>query len=87
MLENQLVLKQQSRSLAQIEKHLNDRKVIRPTREELSSLIWSKPTTTLAKHFGVSDNAISKWCKYYGIDKPGRGHWKKMESVTGFGPA
>lgn len=26
-------------------------------------MIRSKPFTTLAKEFGVSDNAIRKWCK------------------------
>ena len=55
-------------------------KVDWPTREELSKLVWEKPTTQLSIHFGVSDVAISKWCKSYGISKPPRGYWAKQES-------
>jgi hypothetical protein len=33
------------------------------TRKELYELIWSKPMTTVAKDFGVSDVWISKICK------------------------
>jgi hypothetical protein len=52
-------------------------KTLRPTKEELSTLVWQHPTSRLAEHFGVSDNAVAKWCKKYGIDKPGRGYWQK----------
>ena len=38
------------------------RLVERPSREELKSLIRTLPFTTLATRFGVSDNAIRKWC-------------------------
>lgn len=34
----------------------------RPSREELKNLIRSTPFTTIGKKFGVSDNAIRKWC-------------------------
>lgn len=51
------------------------RRVIRPSKEELKKLIWTKPTTHIAKNFGVSDKAVEKWCKAYGIDKPPRGYW------------
>ena len=43
------------------------RKVERPSKEELNELIRSKPFTTIAKDYGVSDKAIVKWCKYYGL--------------------
>lgn len=33
-----------------------------------------------AEEFGVSDQAISKWCKCYGISKPPRGYWAKLNS-------
>jgi hypothetical protein len=39
--------------------------------------VWEKPTTQIAKDFGVSDKAIEKWCKTYGIEKPARGYWVK----------
>lgn len=43
--------------------HLKQRKVTRPTREELKCLIRSKPFTQIGKEFNVSDSAIRKWCK------------------------
>lgn len=57
------------------------RRTIRPSKEELKKLIWTKPTTHIAKDFGVSDKAVEKWCKAYGIDKPPRGYWAKLASV------
>lgn len=35
----------------------------RPTREELKNMIRTLPFTQIANKFGVSDNAIRKWCK------------------------
>ena len=57
------------------------RKTEWPTPEELQKLVWEKPTTQIAKDFGVSDNAISKWCKNYDITKPSRGYWAKQKSL------
>ena len=37
------------------------------TREDLKDLIRTTPFTTIAKQFGVSDNAIRKWCKKYDL--------------------
>ena len=34
----------------------------------------------IGEMFGVSDNAVNKWCKLYGIKKPGRGDWEKIKS-------
>lgn len=48
-----------------------------PTPEELTHLIWSMPTTKVAQWFGVSDVAVAKRCKKYGIQKPPRGYWAK----------
>lgn len=56
---------------------LSARKVERPSKEELQKLLWEKPTTLVAKDFGVSDKAIAKWAKSYGLSKPPRGYWKK----------
>lgn len=55
--------------------NLRNRKVIRPSKEELEKLVWEKPTAQLALLFGVSDKAIGKWCHSYGISKPPRGYW------------
>ena len=57
------------------------RRVERPSKEQLELLVWSIPTTKIAKSFGVSDVAVSKWCKIYEIDKPPRGYWAKMEGL------
>lgn len=56
---------------------LSLRKVERPSKEELQKLLWEKPTLQLAKQFGVSDKAIEKWAKAYGLTKPPRGYWSK----------
>lgn len=41
--------------------------VTRPSREELKSLIRSKSFVDLGKIYGVSSNAIKKWCKNYNL--------------------
>ena len=37
------------------------------TREELKDLIRTTPFTQIGNQFGVSDNAIRKWCKNYNL--------------------
>lgn len=39
----------------------------RPSREELKDLIKNYPFTTISSKYGVSDNAVRKWCKSYGL--------------------
>lgn len=56
------------------------RKVVRPKKEELFRMVWDRPTSQIAKELNVSDKAISKWCKSYGISKPSRGYWAKKRS-------
>jgi hypothetical protein len=60
-------------------------RVERPTKNELEQLVWTKPTTHIAKQFGVSDSAVTKWCRQYGIEKPTRGYWQKR--AAGLEPA
>lgn len=43
--------------------HIKDRKVERPSRDQLKELIRTLPFTTIGKQFNVTDNAIRKWCK------------------------
>ena len=45
----------------------HQRVIVRPSREELKQLIRSIPFTTIGKQYGVSDNAIRKWCKAYNL--------------------
>lgn len=58
---------------------LASRRTVRPSKEELEKMIWTKPTSQIAKDFGVSDKAVEKWCKAYGIEKPPRGYWAKKQ--------
>lgn len=46
---------------------IKQRKVLRPSREELQFLIKNTPFTTLGKKYNVSDNAVRKWCKRYNL--------------------
>ncbi len=55
------------------------RKVMRPAKEELQELLWSIPTSCVAKQFNISDNAVAKWAKSYGLSKPPRGYWSKKK--------
>ncbi|MEW6230475.1 MAG: hypothetical protein AB1700_20715, partial [Bacillota bacterium] len=52
----------------------------RISNEELERLVWSMPTRTPAREFGVSDVAIAKRCKSAGIPKPPRGFWAEVEA-------
>jgi len=42
--------------------NIAQQKVKRPNRENLKNLIRNKPFTVIGNIFGVSDNAIRKWC-------------------------
>jgi hypothetical protein len=64
----------------EIENFLSRRKVNRPTKEELTKLVWELPSSKLSDRFGVSDKSISKWCEFYGISKPPRGYWSKIKN-------
>lgn len=51
---------------AEIKKSLKDaNKPLRPSREELKFLIRNYPFLQIGKKYGVSDNAIRKWCIKY----------------------
>ena len=38
-----------------------------PPKEELEKLIYAIPFIKIGKMYGVSDNAVRKWCKGYGL--------------------
>lgn len=50
--------------------------------EVLQDLVWSMPTTKVAKLFNVSDVAVSKRCKLLGVTKPPRGYWSQLKAGT-----
>lgn len=45
------------------------RRVERPSRDEFKQLIRTTPFTTIGKQFGLSDNAIRKWCDSYNLPR------------------
>lgn len=47
--------------------HHLQRKCEWPSQEELRDLICQYPILQIAKRYGVSDNAVRKWCKNYGL--------------------
>lgn len=40
-----------------------------PSRDELKKLIRTTPFTVIGKQFGVSDNAVRKWCDKYNLPR------------------
>lgn len=47
---------------------LGSRKVKRPSRAELAELLEEHANfCALGRLFGVSDNAVRRWCRYYGL--------------------
>lgn len=57
------------------------RKVTRPTRDELIDDISKLPMIWVGAKYGVSDNAVRKWCKAYRIEIPR----KKFRAVSSSG--
>jgi uncharacterized Zn finger protein (UPF0148 family) len=47
---------------------VNTRKAERPSKEDLENLIDTTPMIKIGKMFNVSDNAVRKWAKSYGIN-------------------
>lgn len=85
--------KSEKRTFPHIDKRLGRKpdkphthKIVWPDKESLSRLVWSKPTSHLAKELGVSDAAINKRCIRHGITKPPAGYWLKRVGDTGFEP-
>lgn len=57
----------------------------RPSKEELENLISTIPYTKIGELYGVSDNAIKKWCQTYNIKLPNRlGYWARLRYKNGW---
>ncbi len=50
------------------------------TRNEIYELLWSEASKKVAFRIGISDVALGKWCKQYGVPKPPVGYWAKVAS-------
>ena len=59
---------------------INATKITWPSVEEMTRLVFEKPSSQLAKDLGVSDSAIHKFCKKHNIAKPERGYWTKIQN-------
>ncbi len=46
---------------------IKQRRVERPSKEELSKMLIEKTFSDIGRIYGVSDNAIRRWCKWYGL--------------------
>lgn len=58
-----------------------NRKVERPNKEILQKEVLEQPFTKLGEKYGVSDNAVRKWCKSYDITIPySLGYWSKQRA-------
>jgi hypothetical protein len=55
-----------------------EQKKIIMKREDLYEQVWSKPMTTLAKEYNISDVGLAKICKKLNIPKPEPGYWAKV---------
>lgn len=47
----------------------NRRVVERPSKDELKTMIRNETFVSIGRKYGVSDNAIRKWCDFYGLPK------------------
>lgn len=47
--------------------YLNKRKVKRPSKEQLKKDIFTKPMELVGEKYGVTGNAVRKWCRNYGL--------------------
>lgn len=59
-----ILLKTSNSQYCSICSKIKQRTVERPNRNELKQLIRTTPFTTIGKQYGVTDNAIRKWCKF-----------------------
>ena len=47
--------------------NVHNRKCVHPSKEELKKMITSQSMLSIGKNYGVSDNAVRKWCKKYNL--------------------
>jgi predicted amidophosphoribosyltransferase len=47
--------------------HYANRKVLRPSREELEEILRKESLVSIGRKYRVSDNTIKKWAKGYGL--------------------
>lgn len=50
------------------------------SRKELYDLVWSKPMSTIALEYGLSDRGLAKLCARNSIPVPPRGYWARKDA-------
>lgn len=60
--------------------HFETMAPVNTTRAAIYQLVWSKPMSSVAKDFGISDVALKKICVKHRIPSPSRGYWAKKEA-------
>jgi integrase len=58
----------------------NHKEIAWPTKAALTSLVWKKPLTHVAKEIGVSDVALRNHCVKMGLELPSKGHWARTRA-------
>lgn len=56
----------------------NSQSLQKPTKEKLQKLIYELPFTQIGQMYGVSDNAVRRWCEKYGLPYKYRDIHKKI---------
>lgn len=75
-----LSLKPRAMTIEEVNRAFEQRRVVRPSKDDLTKLVWSKSRLILSQELGVSDKAIQKWCDFYGIPTPPRGFWSRSSA-------
>jgi hypothetical protein len=57
---------------------MQQRQVVRLTRQELYEKMWLRPAISLAEEFGISGRGLGKICSRFEIPVPPRGYWAKL---------
>lgn len=70
-----------SRSCSSSRPRESTRRVERPDKDELYELLNRNSFTAVGRMFGVSDNAIRKWCRSYGIPQKSTYYSNKHKKV------
>lgn len=50
------------------------------TREHLHRLVWAHPAQAVADALGISSSLLSRVCRRFDIETPGRGYWRRRET-------
>lgn len=64
--------------------HLHNRKVTRPTKQQLKDMLLqvNGNFTQVARKYGVTDNAIRKWCKIYDIPYKSKDYKNNFQNLS-----